>query len=265
MSFARLPRKFEALIRLGMVHGLSGLLPLYIVNEYPKSGGTWVAQMLGCALGLPFPRNRTPKLEASIMQGHYLNSWGMNNVVLVWRDGRDVMISLYYHCLFYNDLYNAPLVHMVRKDLPLEDYEDVRKNLPAFIEYSFTRHRTLRFSWSDFVRSWHTHEDAVHVRYEDLHYDTAGELRRIVRELTGEQLDLGAAAAISEEFSFSKQTGRERGEENKRSFMRKGVVGDWRNHFSREAREVFDHYAGRELMQLGYESGDDWVERADGG
>ena len=30
-----------------MVHMLSGAIPLYIVNEYPKSGGTWVGQMLG--------------------------------------------------------------------------------------------------------------------------------------------------------------------------------------------------------------------------
>jgi sulfotransferase family protein len=52
------------------------------------------------------------------------------------------------------------------------------------------------------------------------------------------------------------------GEENKRSFLRKGVVGDWRNQFSLEAREVFDRYAGEELILLGYEKDRKWVREA---
>jgi hypothetical protein len=86
----RISGESNALLRIGMVHMLSGAIPLYIVNEYPKSGGTWVGQMLGRALRVPFPRNRFPVLRPSIMHGHYLRPWGMKNVVVVWRDGRDV-------------------------------------------------------------------------------------------------------------------------------------------------------------------------------
>lgn len=39
-------KKSESLMRYLMVHHLSEVIPLYIVNEYPKSGGTWVSQML---------------------------------------------------------------------------------------------------------------------------------------------------------------------------------------------------------------------------
>ena len=246
------------LVRAGMVHLLSGRMPLYVVNEFPKSGGTWVGQMLGRALGVPFPRNRLPVPATSVMHGHYLNPRGMKNVVVVWRDGRDVMVSWYHQQLIPHE-YNERQVARSRKELPLRDYGDVYSNLPAFIEYSFTRPHSPAFSWTDFVRRWHPREDVVHVRYEDLRLDTAGELRKLVVGLTGKELDPKEAGAIAEEFSFERQSGRASGEEDKGSFLRKGIVGDWRNRFSPEARRVFDRFAGEDLVALGYERDRSWV------
>jgi hypothetical protein len=252
----------NALLRAGMVHLLSGVVPLYVVNEFPKSGGTWVGQMLGRALGVPFPRNRLPVLRPSIMHGHYLGPWGMKNVVVCWRDGRDVMVSWYHQQLISHE-WNERQVTRSRRELRLQDYEDVYENLPAFIEYAFTRPHSPRFSWADFVRRWHGRKAAVHVRYEDLRRETARELRRVVRGLTGERrLSPEEATAIVEEFSFERQAGRRPGEEDRGSFLRKGVVGDWRNYFSPEAREMFDRYAGDELILLGYERDRAWVEDA---
>jgi hypothetical protein len=256
--YSRIYDKENELIRAGMVHLLSGVLPLYVVNEFPKSGGTWVSQMLGRALGVPFPRNRLPVLRSSIMHGHYLNPWGMKNVVVAWRDGRDVMVSWYHQQLIPHE-WNRAQVARSRREFPLADHDDVYKNLPAFIEYAFTRPHSPGFSWTAFVRRWHGRKGAVHVRYEDLRRDTHGELRRIVRELTGEKLSSKRASVIADEFSFEHQSGRRSGEENKGSFLRKGMVGDWRGRFSPEAREVFDHYAGEELILLGYEKDRSWV------
>jgi hypothetical protein len=241
-----------------MVHLLSGVLPLYVVNEFPKSGGTWVGQMLGRALGVPFPRNRFPALRPSIMHGHYLDPRGMRNVVVAWRDGRDVMVSWYHQQLVPHE-WNGRQVERSRRELPLADYGDVYANLPAFIEYAFTRPHSPPFSWTDFVRRWHGRKEAVHVRYEALRAEPAPQLRRIALELAGARLSLEEAAAIAEEFSFERQAGRRAGEEDKGSFLRKGVVGDWRNHFSPEARAIFDSYAGEALILLGYERDRSWV------
>ena len=246
-------------LRLGMVHLLPGVVPLYVVNEFPKSGGTWVGQMLGRALDVPFPRNRLPVLRPSIMHGHYLSPFGMMNATVAWRDGRDVMVSWYHQCLSPHE-YNDEQVRQAREELPFDDYDDVYGNLPAFIEWAFTRPRAPRFTWSDFVRRWHGREDAVHVRYEDLRRDPAGELYRMVEELTGDKISLTRAREIVDEFSFEKQAGRKSGEENRRSFLRKGVVGEWKERFSPEARRVFDSYAGKELVLLGYERDHAWAE-----
>jgi hypothetical protein len=148
----------------------------------------------------------------------------------------------------------------VRKDLPFEDYDDIYANLPVFMEYAFTRQRHPRFSWADFTRRWHSRKGVTYTSYESLRRDTPGELQRITHDLAGKQLSRERAVEVAEEFSFSSQSGRQPGQENKRSFIRKGIVGDWKNQFSPEARRVFDRYAGEELILLGYETDHAWVE-----
>lgn len=255
---ALLSERCNELVRAGMVRLLSGPMPLYVVNEFPKSGGTWVGQMLGRALGVPFPRNSFPVARTSIMHGHYLSPLGIQNAVVVWRDGRDVLVSWYHQQLIPHQ-WNDRQVARSRRELPPMDYEDVYANLPTFIEYAFTRPHSPGFSWTDFVRRWYWRSGAVHVRYEDLRRDAAAELRRVAGELTGEDIGPGRAAGIADEFSFERQAGRRSGEEDKGSFLRKGVVGDWKEQFSQEAREVFDRYAGKELVLLGYERDRRWV------
>jgi hypothetical protein len=40
--------------------------------------------------------------------------------------------------------------------------------------------------------------------------------------------------------------------------FRKGAIGDWRNHFGEEHKQVFKDIAGDQLVELGYERGRDW-------
>lgn len=241
-----------------MVSLCSTIIPLYTVNEYPKSGGTWLGQMLSRALNIPFPRNRFPILKPSIMHGHFLNSDGMRNVVILWRDGRDVMVSWYHHCLFVHEIDNDRLVKHVRKSLQFNDYEDVKGNLAKFIEYSFTKQRHPPFSWADFVNNWHDNQFAVFVKYEDLRINTPLNLQQLVTHLSGSSIDLEQCQTIADEFSFVKLAKRKPGEENRHSFLRKGLVGDWKNYFNSESCEVFNNYAGKELIKLGYENDDKW-------
>ena len=253
--------KLQAGVRYCMVHGLTPISPIYIVNEYPKSGGSWVGQMVSCALDLPFPRNCFPVARTSVMHGHYLRPWGIKRVLVVWRDGRDMIVSWYHHCLFVNESgRNAPIVNELRSKLKFSDYHDVRNNLPAFIEHCFTQYRPMNFSWMEFVKKWHDRDDVTHVRYEDLRQDGARELQRIIKQLAGQHLEIGRAEEIVDMFSFARQAGREPGQENKNSFLRKGIVGDWRNQFIPEACKVFDRLAGDTLIQLGYEQDHSWVE-----
>ena len=46
--------------------------------------------------------------------------------------------------------------------------------------------------------------------------------------------------------------GRLRGDEDRASHFRKGVAGDWRDHFDEEAVRSFEAQAGGLLRDLGY-------------
>lgn len=251
--------KAEALLRLFMVRFLSGVLPLYIVTEYPKSGGSWASQMLAEYLGVPFPRNQFPKFQSSIMHGHYLYFPTMKNVFVVFRDGRDIMVSYYYHSLFKHERFNARLVEITRRELQFDDYNDIKSNLPRFIEYKFTRKKYPRFTWSEFVNSW-LNKDVPLIRYEKLLQDPVRELSKAIYKVCKVEPDERRLRQITEKYSFKSLAKRNPGEENKHSFLRKGIAGDWKNHFSKDARQLFAEYAGKELIKLGYEVDDGWVD-----
>ena len=66
--------------------------------------------------------------------------------------------------------------------------------------------------------------------------------------------------AIVDRHSFSQKAGgRERGVEDARNHYRKGVAGDWRNHFEPVHIEYFKRNYNDLLLTLGYETDPHWV------
>jgi hypothetical protein len=63
---------------------------------------------------------------------------------------------------------------------------------------------------------------------------------------------------IVEQHRFEQLTGRERGEENVNSHYRKGVPGDWKNHFEETHVRAFKDRYNDLLRTLGYEDDPDW-------
>ncbi|HAA93330.1 MAG: hypothetical protein CMM48_00440 [Rhodospirillaceae bacterium] len=98
------------------------------------------------------------------------------------------------------------------------------------------------------------HPDRFHeIRYETLHGDLDVEVARVLDFLG---VDNGAemVAACRQAGAFETSSGgRERGEEDKTSFFRKGVIGDHRNHFDEETYAAVEKAAGPLLRELGYD------------
>jgi hypothetical protein len=96
------------------------------------------------------------------------------------------------------------------------------------------------------------------VRYEDLLVRPNEEVERLLGFL-GVDTDETLVEHCVRSASFEKLSmGRERGEEDPSSFYRKGVAGDWKNHFTGEDRRIFKEEAGELLIRLGYERDLDW-------
>jgi hypothetical protein len=69
----------------------------------------------------------------------------------------------------------------------------------------------------------------------------------------------GTFDTIVAKSSFDRMSGgRSPGEENERSHYRKGISGDWRNHFSDAHKKEFKERFGQMLIDLGYERNSEW-------
>lgn len=99
--------------------------------------------------------------------------------------------------------------------------------------------------------------DLYAISYEDLIKNGRNALRNVLDFL---QLRAGSDILddMIERSSFRYRSGRQRGQEDPYSFLRKGIVGDWRNHLRPEDIQLFKELAGDVLIRLGYESSDDW-------
>lgn len=232
------------------------------ITEFPKAGGTWLGNLIAGVTNIPFPRNRIPETGPKILHGHYCFQKGFGKTIAHVRDGRDIMVSAYYHFLFENEHYNKNAVKRTNEHLQLEDKHDIKKNLPAFIEYMFTVYpkRFAHFSWAEFVKSIVDQPQVLITRYEDLLTTPLDTLKGVIDFLDLEKVTDQHIQQVIDQYSFRKQTNRKPGEENKNSFLRKGIAGDWKNNFTPKAAEVFHHFAGKELIALNYESNPDWIQ-----
>jgi len=97
------------------------------------------------------------------------------------------------------------------------------------------------------------------IRYESLLSNCAAELAELCAALRI-SINLDTAQGVADRHSFAAKTGRLRGVEDRASFYRKGIAGDWRKWFTKEAAQVFDAYAGDALVELGYERDRTWVQ-----
>ncbi len=240
--------------RLAMLAGPR--LGLFPVLGFPKSGSTWLCQMLADAVGVPFRQlPLLPSLRPGVLHGHWPYDPRLRRVAFIVRDGRDTIISFYF---FYKLMDDAGETTALRALYPRgTDLGDVRANLPRFIEHAFRRPMGVRLSWSEYNRSWIGRPGVSVTRYETLLAEPRAELARLCGAL-GVSAGPDAVRAAVERWSMGRVTGRQPGHEDRNSFVRRGISGEWASVFSDEARAVFADLAGDALVEFGYEPSADW-------
>ena len=95
-------------------------------------------------------------------------------------------------------------------------------------------------------------DDFLQVRYEDLLVNTESVIEELFSFL-GAEYTHEIVSNVKAQNEFKQLSGgREAGDENRRSFYRKGVAGDWENYLSTEAVETINRDCGLLLERLGY-------------
>lgn len=245
------------------------------VAGLPKSGTTWLEKMLYSLPGFhevmipeavyyeqknvgshdfDFPENTISRLDKalSVLKLHVHGS--PNNVrilekaevnyVVIFRDLRDVAVSYYYY------VRNTPWHPEYKRYQYLPTIQDGLKEFG----------RELLPAYKKWVDSWQENgtERCLIIKYEEMRADTLNVFERVLNHF---QIDLSQDEVnrIVENNSFKSLTkGRMEGEDDSGSFFRKGVSGDWKNHFNEDLKEMYKNEIGDFLIQYGYESDLNW-------
>ncbi|XP_028653660.1 amine sulfotransferase-like [Erpetoichthys calabaricus] len=230
---------------------------LFIVT-YPKSGTIWMQQIMtlidakGNAtqskltsdhfpwVELPefaknFASRPSPRLYCSHLPW-YLLPKGLRQkkgkIIYVSRNPKDVLVS-YYHFHIFANMLETP-----------KDFEDF---LDKFIEG-----RVNGGSWFDHIRGWYSHKDEFNIlflTYEELIKDLKTAIVKITR-FWGKDLDDQQVNNVVYHSTFRNMKTNPKAnyesipssmlDQEKGSFMRKGVIGDWKNVLTVAQNERFD-------------------------
>ena len=92
------------------------------------------------------------------------------------------------------------------------------------------------------------------IKYEDLLLNDVDVLSKIIIDEAHYPISRAELETIIRENRFvSMSGGRQRGEEDLNMHERKGIAGDWKNHFTPEIRQIFAEQYGDLLIKTKYE------------
>ncbi|XP_039973958.1 amine sulfotransferase-like isoform X1 [Xiphias gladius] len=187
----------------------------------------------------------SPRLRVTHLQYHFMPpalSQKKGKVIYVARNPKDVLVSYFYFHKFANIL-------------------ETPKDFNDFFE-KFLRGDVFGCSWFDHVKTWYSHKDDMNmlfITYEEMIQDLPSAVERISlflgKELTDEQLANVVKHSTFNNMQKIPQANYEQIPDSMLNhhqgrFMRKGTIGDWKNHFTVAQKEKFDEVLYKEMKDF---------------
>jgi len=165
---------------------------------------------------------------------------------VVIRDLRDTMISLYFSLKNSHEARPSITVERRKKLNTLSQEEGLSYMIQAVLPVT-----------AAIQKSWVSAQEALRLRYED----SLGNEYAFFQQI----MDY-CQISVSREYlhnivrynTFEAVSGRPRGQEDVHAHLRKGISGDWKNHFTDRIKREFKQRYGDVLIRTGYEAGLDW-------
>jgi hypothetical protein len=164
----------------------------------------------------------------------------------VMRDPRDVLVSWYFSSRFSHPLLGD--LGRVRSDLNrLSEPDGLFYCLDYLVEFGlFAAQR----SW---IGAPAKDANILLVRYEDLVGPASVAMFARLLAHCDIRVPADELAALLQTYRFEELSGRPRGHEDRSAHYRKGVPGDWRNHFNPAIAARFEKVAGDLISLWNYE------------
>ncbi len=227
-----------------------------------KAGSQWIHRILDyCAHDKIIAPQTDPQLflQAEILPGKiyptlYLSYHDFIRAALpkdykyfvIIRDLRDVLVSLYFSLKISHTLKDDGILFL--RNI-LGEFENIDDALIFLME-------KLLGPYADIQHSWHQAGQPL-IRYEDLLERDVEILSPILMDSLAISKKLARTAIEANRFEMITK-GRKRGQEDINAHERKGIPGDWKNHFSDHVKNEFKQKFGDLLIKTGYESNNSW-------
>ncbi|XP_078240959.1 amine sulfotransferase [Pogona vitticeps] len=243
---------------------------------YPKSGTVWTQNILSLIYyeghrngteeretidrmpwldynlrNVDFSKRESPRLIACHLP-YYLVPKGLRNgkgkVIYVLRNPKDVLVSYYHFSKFSRKVEEI-------------DFEVLMER--------FLDGNVMAGSWLDHVEGWSAHRDDFNIlflTYEEMKKDLRGSVLKICnflgKKLTEEEVDAVVDNATFDKMKKDRRANYENMESDivdhtRGGFLRKGIVGDWKNTMTVAQNERFDHVFKKRMEKLPFKFSDE--------
>lgn len=220
----------------------------YNVIGTPRCGTMWVTKIVSMLLGEKSRDQRKlfhrlkQKIKPAIRIRHfhegiiedYKND---QQIIFIYRDIRDAIVSGYHY--IGNNLNPGTMYSNIANFKKLPKEEALRKHIIMYMKY---RLPVMEY-WLKLKA-----KNLLIIKYEDLLENRGFWINEINRK-TGIMASERLVKNVINETSFSAMSGgRKSGKENEKSHQRRGVSGDWQNHFNNKHVEMFRQMGGEDFL-----------------
>lgn len=236
------------------------------VAAYPKSGSTWLTRLLGDVLNSPTggcmleQDNKEVATEGQDRPGNY-----------IVRKGHFVLIDDYIgqvvpspHRLAWKQLTNEKIVFLVRdpRDICVSGAWHWRCSVEVFMNRMIVGDVARCGRWDEYCKDWSEFNIVLDngfksyriIKYEDLLVDAVSSIQGLIFSFgIGVSLYDIEFSVENQSFSNRKSQIGNNPQELRRNNMRKGIAGDWKNHFTPQMNDRMWSEFGWMMEKLGYE------------
>lgn len=230
---------------------------------YHKVGTAWFIRVLRAICrhyGLQFQCSIQSELQRDTdIYMEYMSRVDMDKLPIyvgshMIRDPRDIVISAYFYHLWTKEDW----AHIPRQSLNGLTYQEYLKSLNQeeglLAEMQGTSKEVI-----DEMSQWnYNNPNFIEVKYEDIIKDEKAVFSKIFSHYKFSPEAVDSCLDIADKFSFKNKARKRNDNTAKKSHLRSGRTGEWKEVYSENHKQKFKEIFGDILIKLGYENDNNW-------